>query len=107
MVNIYRFFQPEVIFARVYGDVYEDRYNTVYRDLSPNGYNGYSAYNVLEQMVEAFQMNDGTAFSWSNPRRRPILTRTGTPGSMRISCPTGRRSRGGRRSSGWAVWIRS
>jgi hypothetical protein len=48
------FFNPEVIFARVYGDVYEDRYNTVYRDLSPNGYNGYSAYNVLEQMVEAF-----------------------------------------------------
>jgi hypothetical protein len=61
------FFNPEVIFARVYGDVYDDRYNTVYRDLSPNGYNGYSAYNVLEQMVEAFQMNDGTAFSWSNP----------------------------------------
>ena len=61
------FFNPEVIFARVYGDVYEDRYNTVYRDLSPNGYNGYSAYNVLEQMVEAFQMNDGSAFSWSNP----------------------------------------
>jgi hypothetical protein len=61
------FFNSEVIFARVYGDVYEDRYNTVYRDLSPNGYNGYSAYNVLEQMVEAFQMNDGTAFSWSNP----------------------------------------
>ncbi|TDW96672.1 RagB/SusD family nutrient uptake outer membrane protein [Dinghuibacter silviterrae] len=60
------FFNPEVIFARVYGDVYEDRYNTVYRDLSPNGYNGYSAYNVLEQMVEAFQMNDGSAFSWSN-----------------------------------------
>ena len=60
------FFNSEVIFARVYGDVYEDRYNTVYRDLSPNGYNGYSAYNVLEQMVEAFQMNDGTAFSWSN-----------------------------------------
>ena len=61
------FFNPEVIFARVYGDVYDDRYNTVYRDLSPNGYNGYSAYNVLEQMVEAFQMNDGTAFTWSNP----------------------------------------
>jgi hypothetical protein len=61
------FFNPEVIFARVYGNVLEDRYNTVYRDLSPNGYNGYSAYNVLEQMVDAFQMNDGTAFSWSNP----------------------------------------
>ena len=61
------FFNPEVIFARVYGDVYSDRYNTVYRDLSPNGYNGYSAYNVLEQMTESFQMSDGTAFSWSNP----------------------------------------
>lgn len=61
------FFNPEVIFARVYGNVFLDRYNTVYRDLSPNGYNGYSAYNVLEQMVEAFQMKDGSAFSWSNP----------------------------------------
>ena len=61
------FFNPEVIFARVFGStVYADRYNTVYRDLSPNGYNGYSAYNVLEQMVEAFQMSDGSAFSWSN-----------------------------------------
>ena len=60
------FFNSEVIFARVFGDVYDDRYNTVYRDLSPNGYNGYSAYNVLEQMVEAFQMNDGSTFSWSN-----------------------------------------
>jgi len=62
------FFNPEVIFSRVYnGTNYEDRYNTLYRDLSPNGYNGYSAYNVLEQMVEDFDMKDGTAFSWSNP----------------------------------------
>ncbi len=62
------FFNPEVIFARMYNSqVQEDRYNTVYRDLSPNGYNGYSAYNVLEQMVEDFEMADGTTFSWSNP----------------------------------------
>jgi hypothetical protein len=61
------FFNTEVIFARVYGNVFLDRYNTVYRDLSPNGYNGYSAYNVLGQMVDAFQMSDGSAFSWSNP----------------------------------------
>lgn len=60
-------FNPEVIFARVYGNVYNDRYNTVYRDLSPNGYNGYSAYNVLEQLVEDFEMSDGTSFSWNNP----------------------------------------
>jgi hypothetical protein len=62
------FFNPEVILARVYsGTNYADRYNTCYRDLSPNGYNGYSAYNVLENVVEAFQMSDGSAFSWSNP----------------------------------------
>ena len=61
------FFNSEVIFARVFGNVQEDRYNTVYRDLSPNGYNGYSAYNVLEQMAEDFEMADGTKFSWSNP----------------------------------------
>lgn len=61
-------FNSEVIFARVFsGTSFEDRYNTVFRDLSPNGYNGYSAYNVLEQMVEAFQMKDGTAFSWKIP----------------------------------------
>jgi hypothetical protein len=62
------FFNPEVIFGRMFsGSVQEDRYNTVYRDLSPNGYNGYSAYNVLENMVEDFEMADGTGFSWSNP----------------------------------------
>ena len=62
------FFNSEVIFARMFsGQVQEDRYNTVYRDLAPNGFNGYSAYNVLEQMVEDFDMSDGTAFSWSNP----------------------------------------
>ncbi len=64
------FFNPEVIFARIFGNVYDDRYNTVNRDLSPNGYgngNGYSAYNPLQQMVDDFQMADGTAFSWNNP----------------------------------------
>lgn len=61
-------FNSEVIFARMFsGTAFEDRYNTVFRDLSPNGYNGYSAYNVLEQMVEAFEMSDGSKFSWNNP----------------------------------------
>lgn len=62
------FFNPEVIFARVYsGLARADRYNTVSRDLSPNGYEGYSAYNVIQQMVDAFEMADGTPFSWANP----------------------------------------
>ena len=61
------FFNPEVIYARVTGNVFSDRYNTVNRDMSPNGYGGYSAYNVLEQLVEDFEMSDGTKFSWSNP----------------------------------------
>lgn len=64
------FFNSEVIFARVFGNVFDDRYNTVNRDLSPNGYdggNGYSAYNPTQQIVDAFQMKDGTDFSWSDP----------------------------------------
>jgi hypothetical protein len=62
------FFNPEIIFSRVYsGLVKADHYNTVSRDLSPNGYNGYSAYNVVQQMVDDFEMADGTPFSWSNP----------------------------------------
>ncbi len=71
------FFNSEVIFARVFSStVQEDRYNTLYRDLSPNGYNGYSAYNVLEQMVEDFDMADGTPFTWSsNPTANPYLNR--------------------------------
>ncbi|KAA2242623.1 RagB/SusD family nutrient uptake outer membrane protein [Chitinophaga agrisoli] len=61
-------FNPEVIFGRVFsGLVKADRYNTVSRDLSPNGYDGYSAYNVIQQMVDEFEMADGSAFSWNNP----------------------------------------
>ncbi|MGF7037549.1 hypothetical protein M2273_000783 [Mucilaginibacter lappiensis] len=69
-------FNSEVIFSRVFSStVQEDRYNTLYRDLSPNGYNGYSAYNVLEQMVEDFDMADGTPFIWGSPTANPYLNR--------------------------------
>lgn len=62
------FFNPEVIFARVYsGLARADQFNTVSRDLSPNGYEGYSAYNVLQQQVDAYEMADGTPFNWANP----------------------------------------
>ncbi len=62
------FFNPEVIMARVYNEtVFEDRFNTYDRDMSPNGYEGYSAYNPIQQMVDAFAMADGTPFDWDNP----------------------------------------
>ncbi|WP_121811219.1 RagB/SusD family nutrient uptake outer membrane protein [Mucilaginibacter kameinonensis] len=70
------FFNSEVIFSRVFNaQVQEDRYNTLYRDLSPNGYNGYSAYNVLEQMVEDFDMADGSHFSWTANGTNPYQNR--------------------------------
>lgn len=34
---------------------------------SPNGYDGYGENSPLEQMVESYEMRDGTKFSWSNP----------------------------------------
>lgn len=62
------YFNSEVIFACVFANnVRVDRYNTFNRDINPNGYNGYSAYGPLQQLVDDFQMADGTAFSWSNP----------------------------------------
>lgn len=72
------FFNSEVIFGRVYSGLAKaDRYNTVSRDLSPNGYNGYSAYNVVQQMVDDFEMADGTKFDWNNPAhaKDPYLNR--------------------------------
>jgi hypothetical protein len=69
-------FNSEVIFSRVFNPtVQEDRYNTLYRDLSPNGYNGYSAYNVLEQMVESFDMANGAPFAWTTPVTNPYVNR--------------------------------
>ncbi|WP_200976444.1 RagB/SusD family nutrient uptake outer membrane protein [Echinicola sp. 20G] len=61
-------FNEEVILSRVYnGSYFGDRYNTFDRDMSPNGYNGYSAYNPLQQLVDDFEMADGSKFSWDNP----------------------------------------
>lgn len=34
---------------------------------SPNGYDGYGEDSPLEQMVESYEMRDGTKFSWNNP----------------------------------------
>lgn len=62
------FFNSEVIMARVYNEsVFEDRYNTYDRDMSPNGYEGYAAYNPVQKMVDAFEMADGSPFNWNNP----------------------------------------
>ncbi len=62
------FFNSEIIFSIVYSNTVRlDRLNTFNRDMIPNGYEGYSAYNPLQQFVDDFEMADGTAFSWSNP----------------------------------------
>lgn len=34
---------------------------------SPNGYDGYGEGSPLQQMVDAYEMRDGSKFSWSNP----------------------------------------
>jgi starch-binding outer membrane protein, SusD/RagB family len=62
------YFNSEVIFACVFpNNLRIDRYNTFTHNANPNGYGGQTAYNPLGQLVDDFQMADGTAFSWSNP----------------------------------------
>lgn len=34
---------------------------------NPNGYHGWGSNTPLQQFVDAYEMNDGTKFSWSNP----------------------------------------
>lgn len=34
---------------------------------NPNGYHGYGENSPLQQMVDAYEMRDGTKFSWTNP----------------------------------------
>ena len=34
---------------------------------NPNGYHGWGSNTPLQQFVDAYEMNDGTKFSWTNP----------------------------------------
>jgi hypothetical protein len=34
---------------------------------SPNGYDGYGENSPIQQMVDAYEMRDGSKFSWNNP----------------------------------------
>jgi starch-binding outer membrane protein, SusD/RagB family len=34
---------------------------------NPNGYHGWGSNTPLQQFVDAYEMNDGTKFNWSNP----------------------------------------
>lgn len=34
---------------------------------NPNGYHGYGENSPIQQMVDAYEMRDGTKFSWNNP----------------------------------------
>lgn len=34
---------------------------------NPNGYHGYGENSPIQQMVDAYEMRDGTKFSWDNP----------------------------------------
>lgn len=48
---------PEIIFQRLYNDENANSYD---RQNSPNGYGGWNATCVLQQMVDSYEMEDGT-----------------------------------------------
>jgi len=55
------FNNSEVIFAKYESAMlFKDRQNTMNRDLAMNSIHGYVAYSPLQQMVDAFEVTDGT-----------------------------------------------
>ncbi len=62
----------EIILAKYYNGTAEDWWhtnyeNTINRDLSPVSYFGWGMATPIQEMVDAYEMNDGTKFNWSNP----------------------------------------
>lgn len=56
---------PEIIFCRFTSA--QNGAPNVGRWFSPNGYDGWGEESPLQQMVDAYEMKDGSAFSWNNP----------------------------------------
>ena len=61
----------EVILAKYFNSTASDWFGTNYqntqnRDLSPNSYGGWGMGTPSQNMVDDFQMADGTSFSWLN-----------------------------------------
>jgi hypothetical protein len=62
------FFQkenPEHIFVKYF--ITKNQINNIARYLAPNGWHCYSGDTPTEQMVDAYEMKDGSKFSWNNP----------------------------------------
>jgi len=62
----------EVILAKYYNSTSEpwnvtNFENTVNRDLSPNGYGGWGMATPIQNIVDDFEMTDGSKFDWNNP----------------------------------------
>lgn len=62
----------EVILAKYYNSTAAGWWvtnfeNTVNRDLTPNSYGGWGMATPIQNIVDDFEMADGSKFSWSNP----------------------------------------
>ena len=62
----------EVILAKYYNSTASDWFptnfeNTQNRDLTPNSYGGWGIATPIQNIVDDFEMADGSKFSWSNP----------------------------------------
>lgn len=57
---------PEIIFCRFTS--VDNGAPNVGLWFSPNGYHGYGENSPIQQMVDAYEMKDGTKFSWDNPK---------------------------------------
>ncbi|WP_374163863.1 RagB/SusD family nutrient uptake outer membrane protein [Arcticibacter sp. MXS-1] len=57
----------ELIFARYFVDARDERGAWVGRDNGPNGYHNWAGNTPLQNLVDDYEMIDGSRFDWNNP----------------------------------------
>lgn len=68
--NVDKSASNELIFARYFTPSKDEDGNFVGRNNGPNGYHNWAGNTPLGLLVDDYQMDDGTPFSWNNPSQK-------------------------------------
>lgn len=69
--DVDKFAESEIIFGRYWTNA-KDEYAGMYVGLTngPNGYHNWAGNTPVQQLVDDYEMDDGTKFDWSNPKHK-------------------------------------